>query len=119
MNGPIHPELRRTMEMIGLVADGTVAAAKLAAQAIKSRPRTRRRRKLTAGSGTPLWNELVRELQKELAQYGTKARLARLLGVPRQRIDDYLKARRRLPDAEQTLRLMHWLSERRAGRDPS
>ncbi|WP_334319424.1 hypothetical protein OH491_12235 [Termitidicoccus mucosus] len=53
------------------------------------------------------------------AAHGAKARLARYLGIPRQRLQDFLHSRSRLPDAEITLRLLHWLSEKRSGRDLS
>jgi len=66
-----------------------------------------------------MWNELVASLRLELTAYGSKARLGRYLGLPRQRINDFLKVHSRMPDAETTLRLLHWLMERRAGRDPS
>jgi transcriptional regulator with XRE-family HTH domain len=50
---------------------------------------------------------------------GTKVRLARYLGIPRQRLQDFLKGRSRLPDAELLLRMLHWLAEKRVGRDLS
>jgi hypothetical protein len=36
------------------------------------------------------------------------ARLARILGVPRQRVDQYLGAKAAGPDAERTLLLLAW-----------
>lgn len=69
------------------------------------------------GVGTPLWNLLARQLREELSGHGAKVRLARYLGVPRQRLNDFLMGRSRMPDAELTLRLLHWLAEKRAGRD--
>ena len=45
--------------------------------------------------------------------------IARYLGVPKQRLHDFLKGRTRLPDAELTLRLLNWLAHKRAGRDLS
>ena len=71
------------------------------------------------GPDTPMWNVCISMLKKELKPYGSKVRLARYLGVPRQRINDFLTGRNRLPDAELTLRMLHWLAEKRAGRDPS
>ncbi|MBI2511655.1 MAG: hypothetical protein HYV96_06745 [Opitutae bacterium] len=71
------------------------------------------------GVGTPLWNVLVRELRTELATHGAKTRLARYLGVSRQRLQDFLVGTNRMPDAELTLRMLHWLAEKRAGRDLS
>jgi len=35
--------------------------------------------------------------------------------VPRQRVDDYIIGRKRLPDAERTLLLLHWLAARQKG----
>lgn len=65
-----------------------------------------------------MWNALAAMLRTALKPYGAKARLARYLGLPRQRLNDYLKSRSRLPDAELTLRMIHWLAETQAGRDP-
>ena len=66
-----------------------------------------------------MWNVCVALLRTELKVYGAKARLARYLGIPRQRLNDFLTGRSRLPDAELTLRMIHWLAETRAGRDPA
>jgi hypothetical protein len=46
-------------------------------------------------------------------------RLARFLGMPKQRLNDFLTGRTRLPDAELTLRMLNWLAQKRAGRDLS
>ncbi|MCF3648923.1 hypothetical protein [Synoicihabitans lomoniglobus] len=109
--------------MSGLL-EGMAEAAVIGAKMIKQRVVARRRTRSNVihrrpGDSTPIWNVLVRELRAELVEYGSKARLARYLGIPRQRVGDFLKGNRRLPDAETTLMLMHWLGERRAGRDPS
>lgn len=71
---------------------------------------------LRPGPETPLWNELSLALRNQKWKYGEKANLARILGVPRQRVDDYIVGRRRLPDAERTLSLVHWLAARHQGR---
>ncbi len=65
-----------------------------------------------------MWNALAGELRASVQAHGTKVRLARYLGIPKQRLQDYLRAGSRLPDAELVLRLLHWLAEQRAGRDP-
>jgi len=44
-----------------------------------------------------------------LRKYGAKAQLARLLGLPRQRLQDCLKAGSASLDAERTLLLLGWL----------
>jgi transcriptional regulator with XRE-family HTH domain len=71
------------------------------------------------GLDTPMWNVCASLLRNHLNYRGSKAALARYLGIPRQRLSDFLTGRRRLPDAEIMLRMLHWLSERRAGHDPS
>ena len=76
----------------------------------RERARTPRRGlTLRPGRDTPLWNELVRQVRPHLRKYGAKAQLARLLGLPRQRLQDCLKAGSASLDAERTLRLIGWL----------
>lgn len=97
-----------------LVEDLITAAFAAAREARKARARGRprpRRRSLTLRPGpeTPLWNELVRQVRPHLRKYGAKAQLARLLGLPRQRLQDCLKAGSASLDAERTLLLLGWL----------
>jgi hypothetical protein len=66
-----------------------------------------------------MWNLFVELLRSELKVYGSKVRLARYLGIPKQRLNDFLQGRQRLPDAELTLQMLAWLASRRAGRDRS
>ena len=97
------------------VEDLIAAAARAArearlAQARAARLRVARPRvTLRPGVNTPLWNELVRQIRPHLRKYGAKAQLARLLGVPRQRLQDCLKAGSASLDAERTLQLLGWL----------
>ncbi len=96
------------------------AAAKSIRASVQQARRTRRPRRgetLKPGADTPLWNELVSALRAELTRYGEKARLARVLGLPRQRVNDLLRHRTYLPDAERALLLLAWLQLRREGRD--
>jgi hypothetical protein len=77
-----------------------------------------RRRHVKRGGGArparhPLWDSLAALLKAELKAYGAKAQLARHLGVPRQRLTDFLVSGSRLPDAEITLQLLAWVGERR------
>ncbi len=101
--------------------DAAEAVAQAAALKIrKSRllgPRKRVGLTLRPGSDTPLWNELVKQTLPLLGKYGSKARLARFLRVPRQRMQDCLKARHAALDAERTLLLLCWVSARQQGRD--
>ncbi|MBA3848523.1 MAG: hypothetical protein C0502_00825 [Opitutus sp.] len=90
----------------------------------EARQKTRPRRwqsyhTVRPGAATPLWNILADQLRSELAGHGAKVRLARYLGIPRQRLHNFLTDTSRMPDAELTLRLLHWLAEKRAGRDVS
>lgn len=66
-----------------------------------------------------MWNVCVTLLRGELQSRGAKTRLARYLGIPRQRLNDFITGKSRLPDAELMLRMLHWLSESRSGRDPA
>lgn len=83
-------------------------AARAARPPAAPRPRPRSLT-LRPGSDTPLWNELVRQVRPHLRRYGAKAQLARLLGLPRQRLQDCLKAKSASLDAERTLLLLGWL----------
>ena len=64
------------------------------------------------GEDTPLWNAVVSALQPHLTRRGSKANLARVLGLPRQRIHEYITRPTVLPDAEITLHLLLWLRKR-------
>lgn len=70
---------------------------------------------LKPGPDTPVWNELVRQAAPYLRKRGDKVRLARLLGVPRQRIHQLLVARNACADAERTLLLAAWVHAKRKG----
>jgi hypothetical protein len=62
-----------------------------------------------------MWNALSREVRLQLKVYGEKSRLGRLLGVPPQRVHEFLMAKSAMPDAERTLLLLHWLAQKRIG----
>jgi len=117
------PSLRQAVDgtssptVIDLVEMLIAAAAKASAEAAAARARVARRRHrgacrgqtLRPGPDTPLWRELVRQIRPHLRKYGAKAQLARLLGLPRQRLHDCLKAGSASLDAERTLLLLGWL----------
>lgn len=67
---------------------------------------------LHPGEQTPLWNAMVTALRPHLTQRGAKSNLARVLGLPRQRIYEYITRPTVLPDAETTLHLLLWLYNR-------
>jgi len=104
------------MEVGGLLAEIAEGSAKTLRKQIRPRRRgsykTRR-----PGEETLMWNACATMLRAELKPYGSKVRLARYLGIPKQRLTDYLKGQRRMPDAEAALQMLNWLAQKRAGRD--
>ena len=72
---------------------------------------------LQPGPDTPVWNELVRLAAPYLRKRGDKVRLARLLGLSRQRLHQIMVSRTACADAERTLLLLAWLQDRRQGRE--
>jgi hypothetical protein len=103
------------------LAEAAQLAARAAARAAKGKfaaaRRTKRGAVLRPGPDTPLWNELAGAVQSALRRRGEKAKLARILGLPRQRLHVVLVARTACLDAERTLQLLVWLQARRQGRD--
>lgn len=114
----IHPRVKFWLDVGGLLATAAEAGATEVQKALKRRGRQAGHAR-QPGADSPMWNALSGELKQTLREHGAKARLARYLGIPKQRVTDYLRGARRLPDAELTLRLLHWLAEHRDGRDPS
>ncbi len=115
---PTHPKIKVWLDLSTAFALAAEAGAHRVQMALHHR-RQRGYRVRRAGHESPMWTVCAKLLRAELHRYGAKARLARYLGLPRQRLRDYLSGRLRLPDAEITLRLLHWLAEYRAGRDLS
>ena len=105
------------------LADGLIAAAHAAAAATRKLRRptgnSPRGAVLRPGAATPLWNELAAAVTKSLRRHGEKARLARLLGVSRQRLHVLLVSKTACPDAERALQLLAWLRSRQQGLDPA
>ena len=114
---PLPARLRQLMSLIDLLVLAAEESARAARKVYKERTRQRRGVTLRPGVQTPLWNELARAAREQLTRYGDRARLARILGVPRQRVDQYLRAKSACPDAERTLLLLAWVQTRRNGRD--
>lgn len=97
--------------------EAALQAASRAADARRRRRAPKRGLTLQPGPDTPLWNELVRQTRPHLRKRGSKAQLARLLGLPRQRLQVCLKAGRGCFDAERTLLLLAWLCTRGQSRE--
>lgn len=113
----MDPRFRILGELILDVLEAADEAARQAARAGRRIfPRRKRGVILHPGPATPLWNILVERANRHLKVRGSKAQLARLLGLPRQRIQDCLKARTACLDAERTLMLLCWLAGRARGR---
>jgi hypothetical protein len=110
----IHPALDPWLELGVLLVEASIAAS---SRGLVATRRGRAYRTRRPGPNTPLWNVCAMRLREALKPYGAKARLARFLGIPRQRLYDYLRARSRLPDAELTLQLLAWLAHKGAGKD--
>ena len=64
---------------------------------------------LRPGAETPMWNEIRQRLRHHLQARGAKAVLAREIGLPRQRLNQFLHEGSAMPDAERTLMLVAWL----------
>ncbi len=115
---PVHPRIRLWLEL----GEALGTAAKTGAKRVHLAMRPKRKgsyRTRRPGYDTPLWNVCATLIKAQLLPRGAKVRLARYLGIPRQRLQDFLRGRSRLPDAEVLLRMLHWLAEKQAGRDLS
>jgi hypothetical protein len=125
----MHPGAARVADLLGVLGEAALIAANRAARAT-FRAADRRKggknapnRSALAARGanadrTPMWDALSAQLGLALRKRGARARLARHLGLPRQRVTDFTKGRR-TPDAETALRLLHWLAAARSGEDVS
>lgn len=115
MSGYNPPSL---IEILAAIGD-EIARRRTPAFRVEARRRSRRGgATLRPGKETPLWNALRAGLRPHLRQYGTQARLGRLLGLPRQQVNAFVTGGGRMPDAERTLQLVAWLLAVRQGRPP-
>lgn len=115
---PTPPRLALWLDL----GEALAGAAKTGAQRVSLALRPKRKgsyKTRRPGYDTPMWNVCATLLKAELRVRGSKVRLARYLGIPRQRLQDFLKDRSRQPDAELLLRMLHWMAEKRTGRDLS
>ena len=90
-------------------------AIRLARQSYREHHPRHRGATVRPGPDTPMWNELAAEARRLIRKRGEKVNLGRFLGVPRQRVHQYLMEKSAGPDAERTLRLLLWVRARRAG----
>lgn len=115
MAGSIHPRMALLEGLAEGLAYAARETAKAARKAYKEHTRVSRGGTIRPGPDTPLWNELAAEARQLIRHYGEKANLARFLGVPRQRVHQYLMDQSAGPDAERTLLLLAWVHARRSG----
>ncbi len=114
----IHPKMQLPAELSLALFEAAAASARAAARLMlveKSRPRVGQT--LRPGPATPLWNTLVKQARPHLRKRGEKVKLARILGLPRQRIQDCLTAGTACLDAERTLLLLCWVARRQHGQE--
>ena len=115
MGSSVHPRLAILEGLVEGLVFAAQESAKAARKTYKEHTRTSRGATIRPGAGTPLWNELAAETRLLLRRRGEKANLARFLGVPRQRVHQYLMEKSAGPDAERTLLLLAWVHARRSG----
>jgi hypothetical protein len=118
MSQKLPPQLKLHGALALALFDAAFATARAASRTVEAAGRPKAYGcTLRPGAQTPLWNELIKFAAPFMHQRGTKTKLARLLGVPRQRIQDYLKQRTAAPDAERTLLLLCWAAARAEGHE--
>ena len=112
------PQLELPLDLAIALMEAAATSVRDSVQQHRHKRRPRRGETLKPGADTPLWNELVGAVRAQLTgRYGEKARLGRVLGLPRQRVNDFLHNRTCLLDAERALLLLVWLQLRRQGHD--
>jgi len=114
---PFPVALALPVDLAVALAAAAVTSIQRSVKKVHHARRPRRGATLKPGVQTPLWNELAAAVQVRLTRYGEKAKLARILGMPRQRVHEMLRARHHMPDAERTLQLLVWLQARSTGHD--
>ncbi len=118
---PLHSRLRFPAELSELLLSAALELSQQGAKAflIPARRSKNSGRTLRPGAHTPLWNDLRTQLQPLLKGYGQQVNLARLLGLPRQRVHAFITRGDQMPDAERTLQLLAWLIAARHDQRPA
>lgn len=103
------------MEFAGAIVESLIEASRRAAtEKARGVGRAKGVRGASEAAEGVLWAALVGRVLPLLEKRGEKAKLARELGVSRQQVHAYFKARTAAPDAERTLRLILWLAQAEA-----
>ena len=107
--------------LLDLIGEGVAELARASAQRAQKRRSlctgVRRWRCMRAGVDTPLWDALAGAVEAQLKRRGARSRLARFLGISRQRLHLLIVAKTAYPDAERALLLQLWLQARLQNRD--
>lgn len=111
MSLPLPAKLRTASLLVDMLDEAGVALARELRKRTRAKPR-RRGATLRPGLETPLWNALVEAARPHLARRGTKALLARELGLHRSQISKFFVRGTAMPDAERGLQLLLWLARR-------
>ena len=106
-----------TPELVAVLLQEAVKQMRTAGRRKKPDRRPGRFTTLRPGPDTPVWNQLVKHAVPYLRKRGDKVKLARLLGVSRQRLHQLLVSRSACADAERTLLLVAWVHARRSGQE--
>ena len=116
---PPFPQRLELPAQLGLVLIEAVEnMAARVKEAHRAAQRVKRGRTLRPGKETPLWNALIAEIRPHLRTRGSQARLGRILGLPRQRVNAFITGRTQMPDAERALQVLAWLMLVRQGKEP-
>jgi hypothetical protein len=107
--------------LLDIIGEGIAELARASAQRARKQRSlctgVRRWRCVRTGVDTPLWNALAGAVEAQLKRRGSKSRLARFLGISRQRLHLLIVAKTAYPDAERALLLQLWLQARLLNRD--
>lgn len=116
MSNDTGARLSQFLALADILEIPATAIARELQRRFKPKPR-RRGGTLRPGHETTLWLALAAAIEPHLKPRGEKARLARVLGVSPNRIQEFFRTRTAMPDAERTLFLLLWLASRRRGSD--
>lgn len=116
---PFPKSAQLPIKLAELILEAAAAMAGQTQKAFLISGRRRGGRTLRPGPETPLWNELRTQLRPFLIKHGDQVNLGRILGLPRQRVNDFVTGGGAMPDAERTLQLLAWLMATRHGRRPA
>ena len=120
----VPARLRAFFNTIGLAQEaGVMAYRYLNRHKIAAAAERRRKRHCSPDEivvARPEWDAIACEAAEYVTRYGDQAALARRLGIPRQRVHEYLRSGRGLPGPDLVVKLLDWLEDCRqcTGTDP-